>query len=444
MKKKKLLWIPLVVILCAVICGFLFWDTLAIYVAPQTVLADAVSGAMDQLQERFADDPIRIVCRGLDPEGKQTVHMDAESEDTLLGQMYYDMQFQVQPHRIYGEGMAFNGKKEMDLSVYLDSQFMAVSSENLLQGSYYGIQYDSFLQDIKTIPLLYWMLGEATLSKWDASVKNIQEKLLRDVSYSVPQIPNITEAEKSALLLGLRAVPAKAKKATIEINGQPLDCYRITYSFSGEALLKLLRQFAPMLDGDSASVHAECYLWEKNLVSVNLTLTAGEETFRFSGQLGQNIRTDPLDFTVSKDDGKNTSTLSAEVRTSQEASKYQESWNIRKNEEESIRLAYLWDSTTGQMKLSLDDREPVSFSLTPTEDGFRIDAEDFLTLYRGLLEDGDENPHSRQLRGSITVSKGAEFSAPAYKKIDQWSLDDFLVLLEGFGGLLGIDLSLIH
>ena len=37
----------------------------------------------------------------------------------------------------------------------------------------------------------------------------------------------------------------------------------------------------------------------------------------------------------------------------------------------------------------------------------------------------------------MTVRKGSAITTPKYKNLDEWSLDDLLVLLGSIGGLLG-------
>lgn len=438
-QKMKWLWlIPAVVLLCAAVFVFVFWDSLAIYLAPKTVLTDAITRAVTQLQQRFEADPIWILYQGLDSEGKQTLDFDLESEDPLWGQIRYDMQVQVQPHQVYGEGTAFNGKRDLNLSVYLDTQFMAVSSEDLLRGSYYGICYDSFSQDIRSIPLLTWMLGDSVLDKWDASVQKIQAQLEQDMIYTIPELPNISEAQWKVLMLGLLAAPSKVERSSIPIQEQVLDCHRITYSMSGESVGKLLAQYLPIADESSASVQAVFYLWEKELVRMDFTVTAGEEAYTAVAELGKNSMDDPVSIEISQRHGADRSQLFVEVVTSQEASHYQERISIRKDSQEPLEFSYQRDATTGEMLLIINEGSPVSFVLTPTEDGFRVDSDDFSDLYRALLRQPSAESGSRQLKGSVTVRKGAAFSTPQFKNLDAWSLDDFLVLLEGLGSLIGI------
>lgn len=431
------LWlIPLILLLAAAAGGFVFWEDLAIYIAPKTVLTEAISQTLPQLQQRFAGNPIRIFYQGLDPEGNQTVDIDMTKEDPLWGTVRYDMQFQVQPHRVYGVGKAFNGQRDLNLSVYLDSEFMAISSEELLRGSYYGIHYDSFSEDIRSIPLLNWILGDSMLSKWESSVRNIQQAVEKGITKPVPQIPQISENEVNALLVGMLAMPAKTEKTTVFLQGQNTECYRIAYAMEGEKVLELLKQILPLPDTGAASLKAAFYLCEKKLVLMDITLTAESFSYHISAELGQNVLEDILSVTVEQRRGEQQSRMSAEVVTFQSESRYQERWCLQTDQQEPVRFAYDWDSVTGEMHLSKGDENAISCLFEPTDGGFRIESTNFQELY-GLLNPSVK-PGDRPLQGSMTIQRGSDFATPSYKNLNQWSLEDFLILLEGVGSLIGI------
>ena len=40
----------------------------------------------------------------------------------------------------------------------------------------------------------------------------------------------------------------------------------------------------------------------------------------------------------------------------------------------------------------------------------------------------------------MAVTQGREVAVPDYKPFHQWSMEDLLILLRGFGGLLGLRL----
>lgn len=436
--RKHVLWLTMAAVLvtaAAVVC--LFWDTLAIYVAPKTVLTEALSQTYTDIRQRFADSPGRILLQGLDPEGKQTVDILLQTTDPVLGAFRYDMQIRTQPHKLYGKGTVGSTTKDLDISFYLDTDFMAVASDDLLNGSYYGITYDSFLQDIQSIPLLNWMLGDAVLQKWDASVQKIQENMALQNGIRIPQLPTVSETEFDVAMIALLAVPSNIEKTSVLVHGQRMECYRIAYQAKGEQVLKILEQFADFSDDRTASVTAAFYLCDKALVLADLTASADNTEYHVQLELGKDILSDPLKIDYSaKKDGV-THRTGVEIVTVQNGSDYHERWNISSSKGQPLAFSYVWTPATGQMRLSLKNGETADFTLEEAEKGFAVKAEDFSPLYAALTKQIPSRPY----KGTVTVEKGTAFSAPAYINLDQWSMDDFLILLEGLGGMMGIDFS---
>ena len=68
-------------------------------------------------------------------------------------------------------------------------------------------------------------------------------------------------------------------------------------------------------------------------------------------------------------------------------------------------------------------------NLSQAQDGFQIQTKDFAALIGINSQKGFDS--------TMTVRKGSAITTPKYKNLDEWSLDDLLVLLGSIGGLLG-------
>ena len=92
-------------------------------------------------------------------------------------------------------------------------------------------------------------------------------------------------------------------------------------------------------------------------------------------------------------------------------------------------ISYDWQPQTGDMVLTLPEKSPISLNLSQAQDGFQIQTKDFAALIGINSRKGFDS--------TMTVRKGTAITPPNYKNLDEWSLDDLLVLLGSIGGLLG-------
>ena len=92
-------------------------------------------------------------------------------------------------------------------------------------------------------------------------------------------------------------------------------------------------------------------------------------------------------------------------------------------------ISYDWQPQTGDMVLTLPEKSPISLNLSQAQDGFQIQTKDFAALI-GINS-------RKEFDSTMTVCKGTAITPPNYKNLDEWSLDDLLVLLGSIGGLLG-------
>ena len=88
-----------------------------------------------------------------------------------------------------------------------------------------------------------------------------------------------------------------------------------------------------------------------------------------------------------------------------------------------------WQPMTGDMVLTLPGKSPISLNLSQAQDSFQIQTKDFAALIGINSQKGFDS--------TMTVRKGSAITTPKYKNLDEWSLDDLLVLLGSIGGLLG-------
>ena len=91
----------------------------------------------------------------------------------------------------------------------------------------------------------------------------------------------------------------------------------------------------------------------------------------------------------------------------------------------------------GRVETSFNEGEATPLNFTGTEEGIRIESSNFVPLFRYLYPEQEKQLHNT-VSGTVTFSRGNAISVPQYKNLSEWSLDDFLALLENIGSLIGI------
>ncbi len=425
-QSKKLLWIlPIVLILALGIAVFLCWDVLVIYLAPQTVLRTALNNAMDGLDSRYQASPVRIIAKGYDPNGQNTTQLILKTMARGDSAVCYDMNVQtdLSNHQIFAKGLVSSDGKNMDVSAYLDDCFAAITSDSLLEGNYYGITYESFGEDLRGIPLVSLLIPNAALEKWEISVSQLQEKMNK--SYALPQIPDISIEQLKKITLAILPFRGETSTGEISVNGQLVTCYQLTYKVSGQQLGSAFRNILDTEYPENGQLTAVFYLYEKALVKVELNAAAQTDRVSYILSLGPNAAADDLSFGMSKTVKGESSSFSASVSTRMNGNALEDTICIN-----DTVISYVWENSTGDMRLKLPDRDVIFLNLSEAENGFRVITQDF-----GKLMGWSEE---KTYDSVMTIHKGSEISVPPYKNLDQWSLDDLMVLLGNIGSLIGI------
>lgn len=424
MAGKRKWWLILIsaVLAIAVIC-LLFWDVIILYLAPKTVLSAALTDAFSKMEQRFSDSPVWLLAEGYDENGRNTTLLQLRSSNGVQ----YDMKVQTDltANQIFAEGTVTAGGNKLDMSAYLDRDFAALTSNDLLQGGYYGITYDTFVADIRSFPLLTLFLPSETIGQWENSVLKLDSFMNR--SYILPKVPEISQEDVYKALLGLMALKSHVSSQPIAFDGVTLEGYRIYYDVTGEQVGQLL---SPMLPGANSQsrIIANFYLYENRLVEVRFQGTTGSDSVAFTLSLGLDAATDDLTVAAERVETGAKTSLAATLSTMREDGRYAEVIRVGDTE-----ISYDWNPETGDMNLTLPDKAPICLTLSAAENGVTVVTKDFAALV-GI-------DTQKEFECTMTVKKGAQIETPVYKNLEEWSLEDLLVLLQGVGALLGISVQ---
>lgn len=443
MKSNRKLWIILLPVLAVVIIiTVIFWDAILIRIAPKVVLTTVLTDVFSQLDERFQDDPLLILLKSVDPEGKYTADIELTASNKLLGSVSYDMDLQTNgnAHQLHTEGTAVTSGSQLDFSLYADADFLAVSSNDLLSGTYYGITYDSFYEDIRSIPLLSLFISNKMLTQWNDSIQNVQDFMSQD--YTIPQIPEVSKEDVHKLLLGILALPCEIENTSISADASFLNCYAISFHISGN--------YASMLptntsDENDATVIVTFYLYENTLLKVQVKCTSDKYSALYALDLGSNPAEDTICMEGITQNDATFHSFSLSVETQHPENQYHEIWNLTTNSNgitQATSLEYDYNLSTGVLNLTTNKANtPVKMYLSETENGIQIQTDHLESLIALFSEDAAETDSKDQISCLATIAKGSQITTPTYKNLDQWSLEDFWLLLSNLGVLVGIQIE---
>lgn len=403
--KKKQFWVllpALLLILTAAIA--VFQDTLVMYFFPQIPIGEALERTLAGLEEHIQDSPLPILLRGYEENGCNTIYAELSTEGSQIGSL--QIETDLEGNQLQLRGAFPEGSKLPNLDLYMNQDFVALTSQSLLQGGYYGITYETFPQDLRSIPLVSLLVSEELKEEWEASVQDLQRMM--NQSISLPAIPDISISQLKTALLGLWVLRPDVSTVTKKISGQPVPCYQVTYRVEGETAKFLWEKALQLRYTGNEEIRLTFYLHQKSLVQLELNARAGDQHADCLLAMEQ----DTLSLRIDKTEGTLSGTISQEGEWSNST--------LRLND---AVYSYQWNSQTGDMVLNLPQKEPIALNLTEAENGFRVQSRELEDLTKnGLFADCDWD---------VTVTKGSDIVKPPYKNLDSWSMEDLLIFLNG-------------
>lgn len=456
--KRKWWIIPLAIVCIAAILIGVFWEEVAVHAAPKAVLTTAISNTIDELKTRMEGSPLPMLAGTIDQNGQNTIVMDLQTSDELLGDVSYDMTLRTDAsnQKISADGTVTAKGTTLDLSVYLDTDFAALTSQSLLKGSFYGITYDSFSEDIRGNKILPFLIGEQRISEWEASVSGLQDDMEQ---MQVIKIPQISEKDLQTLALGIIALKADVSCEDQVLNGERVRVHKISFSADGsdltaamdyllqEGILKdntMIAGFADRLKADpDTQLFASFWVYEGSVLKAVCEIGAGEkDRDLLELAMGADAAVDPLTFRIISNSGE---TLSVSSHAAYDTDRYSEHLEIEKTsgaEQKQWVVDYDWNRSSGDALLVLKNaaaESRIDVNFVSTDTGFRLQTDKFEAIMDFL--DPKEGEPRTQSRCTMSVSKGTDVETPEYKNLNRWSMEDLLILLGGIGSLFGLNLE---
>lgn len=433
MKKRILLIFAVLILLAAILTGALLWEEILLMVAPKAVLTSALPRLFVRLETRFQDHPLVVVASALSREGEYTATMALEAKNAYVGATKYDMtvQFNGTEHRVGAAGTIRSTMREADVALYLDGSFLAVSSQKLLQGDYYGITYDSFQEDVRRIPLSSLIISDTLLEQWDTALQGIRETITAEY----PTIPEVSPRDVQTLLLTAVAMPCTVDRCAVPADGAALECTRLSYSMNGEGFVDAISKATGDTYPEDTELTVSFYLHRRDIAMIRLQCTAGRNAECYSIFFGENVDESPLRLEIVRNQAGQQNSSKFRVATTHLDSRYLESWTYETEQGQGSLLCD-WNPETGVLVLN-NGSSNVTMTLEPIESGFRITTKDF-SQFLSLLLSREAGSMFAGAQCTMNVHAGSNIAKPVYKNIDQWSLADLTQMMKNAAELIGI------
>ena len=446
---KRKIWIWIGAVIAVILLGLSLYGA-RIWIFPRLVLSRSMNSAFTQLETRFEKSPIHLIRDIYDPDGYYLADLQLETDAAGLGPVRYDMDLQTQlaPLRISGDGTVVTGGKALDLELYLDGNFAAVSSESLVGGNYYGIAYDSFSQDIRSREVLTALLGDERISRWEKQISGLDQILSRDI-----KMPEFSPGDIEAALYAVLILDPEVSGENIQLSGEEIRVHTVTFRATGQQIADAAQPHQEELTPEVAAwiheirddpqffMEAVFYLDQENLIQMDgkIESSSGSCDLRvFLGTFGKN---DPLTLEIETREGEELNRLYLTLENRTDTQSYLEKSRLtltRNGVQRIFGMDYTYDLSSGEMDIILTkDAKLASMRLNLAGEGEKLTVTSqniapFLNLFR---KKALESP----VICTLSLQPGQEISVPQYKNLDQWSLEDLWIMIKGLGGLLGIN-----
>ena len=215
------------------------------------------------------------------------------------------------------------------------------------------------------------------------------------------------------------------------------ECWAIHYYLTEDQLLENLGLLVGADDLSDATV--SFYITEKRLAKVEIKVACSDFSRIIRLGLGENILTDPIKVEISTQRQMTGQCERIQFCAAMESDVIIHQWDFYTGDALVNSYTCEYSSDSGELKIRKDGGNWVILLFDETDDGIRLQSDEFIAFWEALT--GLKVKNSRLVSGNIVISRGSNVVTPDYRNLDQWSMEDFLILLEGIGSFLGLNFA---
>ena len=268
-------------------------------------------------------------------------------------------------------------------------------------------------------------------------------------------LPEFSAADIRNLLRGVLALKPEIGREDILLpTAGDHRGFGVTFRATGAEIHKTAEPYRQQLSGTfrnwidkmsrdpESQVCVKFSLYEGKLIQILAQLDIDGEASECLIYLGDDPGETTLSVEWNEQTGGESQRFSVMIRTEQDEERYEEELHFIKTEngkKESTTVEYTWDLSSCEMVLDIRQGERTvqqRLNLTGEGESLTIRSQNIRPLLNFLLEQEKVKPAIC----TLTVSPGGSVPVPEYRNLDQWSAEDLLALLTGFGGLLGLNM----
>ena len=415
-------------------------EVLAVRLAPKAVLYSSLVKMTEQLKLRVKDSPLEMLLDIADPEGKYTADISLQAyANSLVFESYkVKIQTNAKKYQVFADGLCLNGGNKSKLSCYLDQDFISFSTDKLAHSRGVGIVFSSFSNDIQKIPLIDYFVSDQTIAQWDEFLQGFPIALGKIMP--ILRLPRISGQNINNCILGVLALPCKTEYLSLSIEGELRDCVALTYSAKGEQINYYLNANS---FPKTSEFQVTFYLYKNALIKTVVKYTAFDQSLLLEGFFGQDSLNEEIRVcgTWNYDDITNYFTATIDAAKDESPNNWNMKWirNAEGTTQTMVQVSFLPD--TGCMYLSSTAGEhPISFYLQKRGESIYVKIEDLEDYIGRINPDFWLFQQVDKYTAEILLYRGSEIIKPKYKKLDEWSLEDFWSVLTDVGSFLGIQI----
>lgn len=489
-RKKKGKWwlIPVAAVLAIVIAGAFLWKPLLLKFSPQTYLGMASAKTAKAMAKRSEGSPLSLLNMGSDC-GTMDVVLDYKDEFSGESTVKMSIASDLKAKKWAVNADLSAAGQDMDLDVYVDSDFLALRSNLIPEEDYYGLTYDTFADDLRK-SAFGEMLTDSQIEQFDEIVQLFDDSIDRYSNYEELLEPYIQLIED--YVKNLKAITGSEK---LELGDKQYKCDTIAYTLEQDELVDLLDEMIDKLEDDEdlkdmflspiSSIYGEDLdaSWSDMVDELRDILNAMDEETDAEGVLVYYIHSTRIvaaDFdielsehggdgqinvdtmlTFGKDPSKDDMILDLEVEVDEETvefrcvSSVENKDGIYKNtlsvtggadddSELDIKLITKWNRENGKLSFDLaseiDGEEfNTDFSIKVLEitDGLQIAVDDLYALITDIDESFSDGNDQFDCSFTIDIKDNCSIETPEYINLDQID-EDVISDLIGNIGLGGV------
>lgn len=453
--KKKLKWwhIAVPAVLVVAIAAVLLLGPFFIYLAPKTVLARAFGQTMTDLSARAEGTPMTVMSKAYDESRKNTVKVEYDIFQEMLGNMSIAMDAKVDSSINQGLiGIELeNMGQTVDMNLYMDREVAAFNMDMFTGEDYYGIYYDTFSDDIRANDFMFNTIGEENVEILEGAVDLIDQLMSLEVITPEQQAESLKKYGE-VILAFAEEKDVQVGKAEASVDGKSKNCKTVAFTITREECAELMLELIDVAETDpvmiyyykSSSMDINAENWKDTLDELREELEdvedEGEEcVFTFYLHGGKVVQADVAyeepdnEWLVSVNLGSNAAAedivISGEFAEDDEEKSFEITLSTQKDgdviaeklhivaQEDGedpfeLELGYEWDRESGDFILSFQDNDEISGELEcvleELENGYHFG----IPAVEDLVESMGEDPEGIEMSIDITMTTGAEIEVP--------------------------------